>query len=739
MHFRCPNCRQPIDIECALTEIGTIDLKCPSCNSRLSLAGDPESTVVLPIGEMVAHFQIVRLLGEGAFGTVYEAQDTELGRRVAIKMPRPGRRKRDSIRKFVVEAQAAAAIRHPHVVTVYEVGVHEEEPYIASELIDGVPLSGYRQIRAPSWEQIASLMSKVLSGVQALHDHDMIHRDLKPGNILIDRNGEPHITDFGLAKDLSTERVTLTADGRLIGTLQYMSPEQAAGDVKSIDRQSDIFACGVILYEMLTGQLPFQATDSQTLTELIRIAEPQPPKKLDKSVPKDLETICLKAIAAEKSDRYQSASDFADDLQRYVNRQPILAKPPHLLKRVTYACGQLPRKHPREILVGFLLVTVLAFGLGYTAFLYANRNLKVGVPVVITTEPAATEIWFERYDEAFRVPRRPEFEVRAEHGETVWLRPGLYKVQARDSDGRFHEVWRTVPESTRAESANRLYPHTDFLIEASRDGDESGKVVALPAFRLFRDSEVEAELVTVSQGEFEMGTDRNAKDDAGLHLQEVTQFLAGVNEVSYADFRRVMRTPHHRGDAKSYGELISAYYSPQPPANEAMPVTGYPRDVAILYAELVGGRLPTNVEYEYLATSHGNHDFPSGDAPAVPPDANWRVLSVDAPTNDLSPEGIRNLYASVAEYTDSTRVNYIRLYPDRFEETTAGALDPKIRALISQQEEIRGAPAGWVLSSKRDPTRDVRQRLALPPGITVERIPQLCQRVGWRIYRSHHP
>ncbi len=194
-------------------------------------------------------------------------------------------------------------------------------------MIDGITLSEYLKSRTLEPRDAASLLIKLLAGVKVFHEKGIIHRDLKPGNILLDSDNEPHISDFGLARQESVNDVTITNSGRIVGTLLYMPPEQARGENRSLSFRSDIYAMGVILYEVLTGQRPFKSTSSRTLLYSILTDEPVRPAAIRKSIPRDLETICLKAMEKDPARRYGSAAEMAADLTCYLENRPILARP----------------------------------------------------------------------------------------------------------------------------------------------------------------------------------------------------------------------------------------------------------------------------------------------------------------------------------------------------------------------------------------------------------------------------
>ena len=280
----------------------------------------------LPLGK----FRLERELGRGAMGVVYKAFDTERGSRVALKMllDAPNRANPEEER-FLREAELASALPpHPHVVRVIEAGTIEGKRYLAMELIEGVALSDWRRQGSLTMRQHIALLRDVARAVHHAHEHGLIHRDLKPENILVDANHEPHITDFGLAKPVGGQsRASMTAEGMSVGTPAYMSPEQIQGR-KDVDRRTDVFSLGVILYETLTGRLPFPG---ETPFEMMRktVQEPViPPSRITKLVLNpvlytNLENICLIALAKDPKQRYSDAEAFANDLTRWLEGQDV--------------------------------------------------------------------------------------------------------------------------------------------------------------------------------------------------------------------------------------------------------------------------------------------------------------------------------------------------------------------------------------------------------------------------------
>jgi len=321
---------------------------CPNCLLDLGFGPLPDETeassAVLAISDRsFADYELFEQIGRGGMGVIYKARQLTLNRLVAIKLVSAGEFASPTlIQRFHLEAEAAANLHHPNIVPIYETGEHQGQHFFSMELIDGTGLDRHitkagfcfngkpgddkTSVRARQ-EQIARIMAKVARAVDYAHQHGVLHRDIKPSNVILDRQGEPHLTDFGVAKVIEHAGSSLTASGAIMGTPSYMAPEQAAGQSKHVTTAADVYSLGAVLYAMLTGQPPFRAdTPVETLKQVVE-QEPKHPSTLKESLDHDLATICMKCLEKESQRRYSSAVALAEDLERWLRKEPIEARP----------------------------------------------------------------------------------------------------------------------------------------------------------------------------------------------------------------------------------------------------------------------------------------------------------------------------------------------------------------------------------------------------------------------------
>jgi eukaryotic-like serine/threonine-protein kinase len=280
-------------------------------------------------------YELLAEIGRGGMGVVYKARQISLNRVVALKMVLAGRlAEAEDLQRFRTEAESAGRLQHPNIVAVHEVGEVDGQHYFSMEFIEGLSLAQRLRAGPLPGRTAARYVRQIARAVHCAHQSGTLHRDLKPGNIMIDRGDEPHVTDFGLAKRLGNDSGQ-TRTGTVVGTPSYMAPEQAAGKSRELGPACDIYGLGAVLYELLTGRPPFRAeTPLHTVMQVIE-NEPVPPRLLNANVDPDLETICLKCLEKDPGRRYPSAEDLAQDLDRYLNHEPITARSSNMLGRLT--------------------------------------------------------------------------------------------------------------------------------------------------------------------------------------------------------------------------------------------------------------------------------------------------------------------------------------------------------------------------------------------------------------------
>jgi WD40 repeat protein/tRNA A-37 threonylcarbamoyl transferase component Bud32 len=334
---------------------------------------DPVASPAAPEGISVPGYEVLATLGRGGMGVVYQARQTKLGRTVALKMILAGAHAAEAdLARFRREAEAIARLQHPNIVQIYEIGEHQGLPFFSLEFCEGGPLEKKLNGTPLPPAEAAALVEALAQAMDAAHKKGVVHRDLKPGNVLFGEDGTPKITDFGLAKKI--DEAGQTASGAVLGTPSYMAPEQAGGKTGQIGPPADVYALGAILYECLTGRPPFKAATALDTLMQVAAADPVSPTTLNPRVPRDLETVCLKCLQKEPARRYASARELADDLRRFRDGEPIRAHPVGPAERLAKWVKRRPAVAALSALL--LAVVVVAFGVVLGALHQANEQRR---------------------------------------------------------------------------------------------------------------------------------------------------------------------------------------------------------------------------------------------------------------------------------------------------------------------------------------------------------------------------
>ncbi|MFH1749127.1 MAG: serine/threonine-protein kinase [Planctomycetota bacterium] len=424
---------------------------------------------VTPIDEYDAHvaptlpthigrYEIVRVIGEGGMGIVYEARQEHPHRTVALKAIRSGLPSRSLLRRFQHEAEILGQLQHPGIAHIYEASTAEvdgfrgaklRQPYFAMEYVTGESLGKYADLNGLDTRKRLALFAKICDAVQHAHQKGVIHRDLKPGNIIVDSTGQPKILDFGVARATDADMQTVTMQtniGQLIGTVPYMSPEQVTGDSKQLDTRSDVYSLGVILYELISGALPYEVRD-RSIAEAARVIRDEEPTRLTtiaRALRGEIETIVRRTLEKDKGRRYQSASDLAADIRHYLRGEPIEAKRDSTL----YVLRKTIVRH-RRLTAAAILFTVLLSVFGTVSFIQAQRNRRLAIRERVAHGEATAALTVSNIERGRLLGRTGHL---AEAEDLIWRE----FLIASDSNHAFWALWELYSRSLGLATLGRI-------------------------------------------------------------------------------------------------------------------------------------------------------------------------------------------------------------------------------------------------------------------------------------------
>jgi tRNA A-37 threonylcarbamoyl transferase component Bud32 len=477
---------------------------CPAClllPDTVTMSGTdegsrPEENLLARPGRgapvRIGDYELLERIGRGGMGVIYKARHVRIHRVVALKMIAVGELASEGeLRRFHAEAEAAATLDHPNIVPIYEVGAHEGRPYFTMKLLEGGTLAEHIERFRGDGRSAAAMVATIARAVHYGHQRGVLHRDLKPANILLDAAGRPHVADFGVAKRLERES-GLTETGVVIGTPRYMAPEQAEGRVKEITTAADGYSLGAILYELLTGDPPYDGATATEILEQAGAARPAPPTALNAGIHRDLEMICLKCLERDPALRYGSAAALAEDLDRYCEGEPILARPVGAVARALRAA----RRHPALTLglagsFALLLLTIMA------AFSLASARQAALIAVMQESNARHARIvamtylaQLERFSRTVvNEAERPEIRRLLEDGDEPGLQAWLDAVAQREQVD--FENWMIqdgtgsiAARAPTAPSVHHSYAYRDYF-RGARDRTGARALDAVHISRVF--------------------------------------------------------------------------------------------------------------------------------------------------------------------------------------------------------------------------------------------------------------
>ncbi len=615
-----------------------------------------------PLSGRFADYHILRELGRGGMGVVYEAEQGTLGRRVALKVLPPALARGDFLERFHTEARAAAKLRHANIVQVYETGRFGGHHFIAMELVAGKSLHDVIKTERITPRRAATLTHALADALAYAHANGVIHRDVKPTNVIVGQGDHVYLMDFGLAREGEGEGLTRT--DMVIGTPSYMPPEQAKGERGATDAQSDVYSLGATLYELLTGQPPFVAATWQSIIPKVMNEEPSPPRKLVAAIPRDLETIVLKAMEKTKLRRYSSMASLRADLKRWLEGEPIQARPVSIAERLM----RKARKNRAATGLGTAVLVVLlaAVGLWWRGrerdWAAAREKLAEFKALRAKGDAGSVRASWDRLSEAISLSREGrEFLEAKSDARYEDLKAAIAKEQydvalldlLKDADAKVGKYAGEIPKldelitgigslEIHTDPEGASYKIYDFNEKGLWDIQQSGDKYLLASGTTpmpKRPWPMGEYLIIYDPGDFAstnypIAVERNEAQvvnvkllpaegvpkgfvyipeglivmpSSKLHADEkrvVHAFLVASSEVRQCDYSAVLLAAGDDGTTRIPKRVDGspAWSGPEPPrGHEVLPISGITSEDAAFYCTAVGGRLPTRDEFLRLA------------------------------------------------------------------------------------------------------------------------------------------
>jgi len=609
----------------------------------------PEVEHVAP-GVILGDFELLEELGSGGTGIVFRARQKSLEREVAIKiMPRHFALNERRVARFVREAKAAAKLKHPGIAPIFEVGLVGDNHFFAMELVAGHDLARELELQAEGrglcaskdssvqFREAARIVMQVAEALDFAHRAGVVHRDIKPNNIILDPEGRPRLVDFGLAKDESLGSITVT--DKVEGTPYYMSPEQARLVEEQVDARTDIYSLGVVLYELLTRSRPFDGRTSQEVISKIIRREPKPVRSVVPGIPRDLAVICTKAMEKRPGERYATARALRDDLTSFLAGEPIRARPPGMVRKM----GRLVTRH-RVASSAAVGVALALAGANYAQEVWARQAWPT-VSITVASGPEAHVVATPL--QAFLGTARGEsIDLGQTPIEDERLEPGRWRFSVVVDAQHFAELDRDLKLAGGDEKRQELE------LEAHPSGEES-PLKTVP----FESVEMHSRIL-------ERGVD--ADPTAAWRDVSLRSFQLGIHEVSFGEYRAYLEESGRPGPGLWDSLDIQA-------ASDDLPVVLLTQEEARDFAEWYGYRLPYDPEWEWAAMGADGRRYPWGDAdedvakranihadgpPSQGSQGHWReVLAfaepVDSRPDARTPEGLFHMLGNVSEMTAS--------------------------------------------------------------------------------------